>query len=280
MAFIRNALSKISTPLIFLFIILLFIVGFIVVTVSIELLVIYSDEVLNLIYVALIIILLVPYYKYRKSILSETLWKVESRYIFISGITLAILVTFNYWSGVVTAPIVLFICGIYGISITYMVSREGLNSAERNASDFSYKIKPLSSKIPKQVISNLIILLIVSGYWFVQIQKNEQATKNEGIEQALDLANYVVYLNPPSQAAIRVDSIKRIVFTKVNATERPGKEFQMCIAFSLEESRNGLYFESLPFSEEICFSEDRWYSGWSTYEMENEVRNLVSKKFR
>jgi hypothetical protein len=280
MALIRNALSKIPTPLIFLFIILLFIIGFIGVLVSINLLVIYSDVALNLVYIAPIIFLLVPYYKYRKSMLSETLWKVESRYIFISGITLSILVTFNYWRGFVTAPIILFICGIYGISITYMVSREGLDSAQRNTSDLSYKIKPPSSKIPQQVIGNLIILVIVSGYWFIQIQKNEQATKNEGIEQALDLANYVVYLNPPSQVAIRVDSIGRIVFTKVNATERPGKEFQMCIAFTLEESRNGLYFEKLPVSEEICFSEDRWYSGWSTYEMENEVRNLVSKKFQ
>lgn len=280
MTIIRRAFSKISTPIIALSIILLFVIGFIGVLVLFNMLLIHSDVTGNLIYISPIFFLLGIYYKFRRSMLSETLWKVESRFIFIVGIFLSILITFNYWREVVTAPIIFFMCGIYGIAITYMVSQEGLESVKRNSSDLISRIGLLSSRVPQQVVSKLIILFLVSGYWFIQIQNNEQALKNDGINQALDLANFVVYLNPPLQAAVRVDSIKKIVFTKVSTTEQQGKIFQMCITFSLEESRNGLYFESLPMPEEICVNEDPWFAGWSENTMQDEVRNLVMKKLQ
>lgn len=278
MTFIRNVLQKIYRSIIFrLFVIF---IGLFSVLVLLILLGYYEHISLNILYIAPIIFLLWVYFRERKSMISETLWKVESKYVFISGIILSILISFNYWRGVITAPIILFIYGIYGISIAYMVSQEGKDSATKNASDYSYKIKPLSSKLPYWVIKNLFILLIISVCWFIQIQKNEQATKDEGIEQALDLSNYSVYLNFPSNAVARINSIERIVFTKVQATEEPGKVFQMCISFSLEESQNGVYFRGLPLSEELCFNREYPYSGWSQSMMRYKVEKLVRKKLQ
>ena len=278
MIFISNVLQKIYRSIIFrLFVI---VIGLFSVLLLPILLGYYEHISLNILYIAPIIFLLWIYFRDRKSIVSETLWKVESKYIFTSGIVLLILISFNYWRGVVTAPIILFICGIYGIAIAYMVGQDGKDSAAKNASDYSYKIKTLSSKLPHWVIKNLVILLIISGYWFIQIQKNEQATKDEGVEQALDLSNYEVYLNPPSNAVARIDSITRIVFTKVQATEEPGKVFQMCISFSIEESQNGVYFRSLPLSEELCFNREYPYSDWSQSMMRYKVENLVRKKLQ
>ena len=226
-----------------------------------------------------ILFLLKMYFKDRKSMISEASWKVESKTVFISGLILMVLISLNYWQGVVTAPIVLFIYGLYCISVTYLISKEGRESAEKNASDMSYRFAPISTKIPKWVIGNVFVLLILSGYWFTEIQQNEQASKDEGIESALNLANYSVYFGPPSKASIRVDSIGRVDFTRVDSSEKPGKVLEMCITIWLEASRDGYYFESLYPSEQVCASEGVWGSGWSKYDLEARVKELVTAKY-
>ena len=279
MSILRKLLSLLSIPFALLLLVGLIIFGFSALFAGTLLIATYSDITINVIYALPILFLLKMYFKDRKSMISEASWKVESRTVAISGSILMILISLNYWQGVITAPIALFIYGLYCISVAYLISDEGRESAEKNASDMSYRLAPVTSKIPKWVVGNVFVLLIVSGYWFNEIQQNEQASKDEGIESALNLANYSIYFGPPSKASIRVDSIERVDFTKVDSSEKPGKVLEMCVTIWLEASRDGYYFESLYPSEQVCATEGVWGTGWSKYDLEAGVKELVTAKY-
>jgi hypothetical protein len=278
-SFLRKILTAISGPLALLLVVGLFVFGFTLITVGTALLVEYFYIFLTVLFAGPIVFLLRMYLKDRKSMLSESSWRFESKIVAFSSLLLMTLISLNYWQGVVTAPIALFIYGSYCTSIIYLISKDGRESALKNATDSSYKFAPLSSKIPKWVIGNIFALLVLSGYWFTEIQKNEQISKDEGIQQALDLADYSVYFGPPSKASVRVDSIERVDFTKIDSSEKPGKVFEMCITIWLEASRDGYYFESLYPSEQVCASEGVWGSGWSEYDLEARVKELVTAKY-
>jgi hypothetical protein len=272
-------LSAISGPLALLFMLGLIIFGYFALFAGITLVANYSDITLNVIFIVPILFLIWTYFKDRKKMISENLWKVESRTVLISGLILIVLISLNYWQGVVTAPVGFFFYGLYFISISYLISDDGRESAKKNAADISYSLAPLSSKIPKWVIGYIFVLLIISGYWFTEIQKTEQDTKDQGIESALKLAGYSIYFDLSSKASIRVDSIDRVYFTKVDSPDEPGKILEMCIVFGLEASRDGYYFESLYTSEQVCVKESPWVTGWSEYDLEEEVEKLVKGKF-
>jgi hypothetical protein len=258
----------------------IFIFGFWALFAGTVLIATYFEITLNVIFAVPVIVLMKMYFSsFRKSINSETSWKSESKTVMISGLLLITLISLNYWQGVITAPIALFVYGLYCTSIIYLISKDGRESALKNATDSTYRFAPLSSKIPKWVIGNIFVLLVLSGYWFTEIQKNEQISKDEGIQQALDLADFSVYFGPPSKASVRIDSIERVDFTKVDSSEEPGKILEMCITFWLEGSRDDYYFESLYPSEKVCLTESAWGSGWSDYEIEAEVRELVRRKY-
>ena len=279
MSILRKLLSLISGPLALLFMLGVVIFGFWALFAGTILIATYIEITLNVIFALPILFLLKLYFKDRKSMISETSWKAESRTVLISGLILMILISLNYWQGVVTAPIALFIYGLYCTSIVYLISKDGRESALKNAMDSSYRFAPLSSKIPKWVFGNVFVLLLLSGYWFIEIQNNEQVSRDEGIENALDLANYSMYLDPPSKASIRVDNIGRIYFTKVDSSERPGKILEMCVTVWLEASRDGYYYESVYPSEQVCVTESAWGGGWSKYDLQEEVERLVKGKY-
>jgi hypothetical protein len=263
-----------------LFVLGLFAFGFFALLAGTMLLATYHYITLNVIFAVPVLVLIKMYFSsFRKSINSETSWKSESKTVMIAGLLLITLISLNYWQGVITAPIALFIYGLYCTSIIYLISKDGRESALKNATDPSYRFSPLSSKIPKWVIGNIFALLVLSGYWFTEIQKNEQISKDEGIQQALDLANYSVFFGPPSKASVRVDSIERVDFKKVDSSEGPGKILEMCITIWLEGSRDGYYYDSLYPSEQVCVTERVWGSGWSEYEIEEEVEKLVKGKY-
>lgn len=279
MSFLRKVLSAISGPLALLFMLGLVIFGYFALFAGVTLVARYNHITLNVIFAVPILVLIRLYFKDRKKMINANLWKVESRTVLISGLILIVLVSLNYWQGVVTAPVGLFIYGLYCISIAYLISDDGRESAKKNALDFTYRLTPLSSRIPKWVIGYVVVLLIVSGYWFTNIQKKEQVTKEQGIETALKLANYSIYFDPSSKASIRVKSIDRVYFTKVDSLDEPGKILEMCIIFGLEASRDGYYFQSLYASEQICVKESPWVTGWSDYELEEDVKKLVEGKY-
>jgi hypothetical protein len=275
----RKLWSLFSGPVTLLFVLGIFGFGFFALLGVTSLAATYNHITLNVIYVIPLLFLIKMYLKDRKSMLSETLWKVESKTVVISGLVLMLLISLNYWQGIVSAPIALFVYGLYCINIVYLISKEGKESAVKSASDPSYKFTPFSSKIPKWALGNVIALLIISGYWFNEIQINEQETRNEGNQIALDLANYSVYFGPPSKASIRVDSIETVNFTKVESSEVPGKVFEMCVTFRLEASQDGFYFEELYPSEQVCVKPSSWYSGWSDTDLREKVKKLVMGKY-
>lgn len=279
MSFLRKAFSIMFGPLALLLVVGLFVFGFTLITVGSALLVNYFHIFLNILFAVPLVLSLKVYFKDRESMLSESSWKFESKTVVISSLLLMTLISLNYWYGVVTAPIALFVYGFYCTSIIYLISKDGRESALKNVTDLSYRLTPLSSKIPKWFIGNIFVLLVLSGYWFTEIQKNEQISKDEGIQQALDLADFSVYFGPPSKASFRVDSIERIAFTKIDSSEEPGKIFEMCITIWLEGSRDGYNFDSGYPSEKVCLTESSWGSGWSKYDLEEEVKALVRGKY-
>jgi hypothetical protein len=279
MSFLRKILTAISGPLALLFLLGVIIFGFWALFVGTILIATYIHITLTVLFAVPIAILIRLYFKDRKSMISEASWKSESKIVVISGLLVLTLISMNYWQGVVTAPIALFIYGVYCTLIIYLVSRDGRESALKNATDSSYRFSPLSSKIPKWVIGNLIALLILSGYWFTEIQKNEQISKDEGIQQALDLADYSVIFGPPSKASVRVDYIDRVDFKKVDSSEEPGKILEMCITIWLEGSRDGYYYDDLYPSEKVCVTESEWGGGWSKYGLQEKIEELVKRKY-
>jgi hypothetical protein len=279
MSFLRKILSAISGPLALLFLLGVIIFGFWALFVGTILIATYIHITLTVLFAVPIAILIRLYFKDRKSMISEASWKSESKIVVISGLLVLTLISMNYWQGVVTAPIALFIYGVYCTLIIYLVSRDGRESALKNATDSSYRFSPLSSKIPKWVIGNLIALLILSGYWFTEIQKNEQISKDEGIQQALELADYSVIFGPPSKASVRVDYIDRVDFKKVDSSEEPGKILEMCITIWLEGSRDGYYYDDLYPSEKVCVTESEWGGGWSKYGLQEKIEELVKRKY-
>ena len=279
MSFLRKILTAISGPLALLFLLGVIIFGFWALFVGTILIATYIHITLTVLFAVPIAILIRLYFKDRKSMISEASWKSESKIVVISGLLVLTLISMNYWQGVVTAPIALFIYGFYCTLIIYLVSKDGRESALKNATDSSYRFSPLSSKIPKWVIGNLIALLILSGYWFTEIQKNEQISKDEGIQQALDLADYSVIFGPPSKASVRVDYIDRVDFKKVDSSEEPGKILEMCITLWLEGSRDGYYYDDLYPSEKVCVTESEWGGGWSKYGLQEKIEELVKRKY-
>jgi hypothetical protein len=279
MSFLRKILSAISGPLALLFLLGVIIFGFWALFVGTILIATYIHITLTVLFAVPIAILIRLYFKDRKSMISEASWKSESKIVVISGLLVLTLISMNYWQGVVTAPIALFIYGVYCTLIIYLVSKDGRESALKNATDSSYRFSPLSSKIPKWVIGNLIALLILSGYWFTEIQKNEQISKDEGIQQALELADYSVIFGPPSKASVRVDYIDRVDFKKVDSSEEPGKILEMCITIWLEGSRDGYYYDDLYPSEKVCVTESEWGGGWSKYGLQEKIEELVKRKY-
>jgi hypothetical protein len=279
MSFLRKILTAISGPLALLFLLGVIIFGFWALFVGTILIATYIHITLTVLFAVPIAILIRLYFKDRKSMISEASWKSESKIVVISGLLVLTLISMNYWQGVVTAPIALFIYGVYCTLIIYLVSKDGRESALKNATDSSYRFSPLSSKIPKWVIGNLIALLILSGYWFTEIQKNEQISKDEGIQQALDLADYSVIFGPPSKASVRVDYIDRVDFKKVDSSEEPGKILEMCITIWLEGSRDGYYYDDLYTSEKVCVTESEWGGGWSKYGLQEKIEELVKRKY-
>lgn len=279
MSFLRKILTAISGPLALLFLLGVIIFGFWALFVGTILIATYIHITLTVLFAVPIAILIRLYFKDRKSMISEASWKSESKIVVISGLLVLTLISMNYWQGVVTAPIALFIYGVYCTLIIYLVSKDGRESAIKNATDSSYRFSPLSSKIPKWVIGNLIALLILSGYWFTEIQKNEQISKDEGIQQALDLADYSVIFGPPSKASVRVDYIDRVDFKKVDSSEEPGKILEMCITIWLEGSRDGYYYDDLYPSEKVCVTESEWGGGWSKYGLQEKIEELVKRKY-
>jgi hypothetical protein len=186
------------------------------------------------------------------------------------GLIVSVLASINYWQGFITAPIVFFFIGVYALFVNYSISEDGKKNLEKYASDPKFKYEPLLKRTPQWVVGSLIALLLTSGYWYIQIQKNEQIRKDEATEAVLLLTDYAYYRDYPSNANIKITSVVDINFSKVKAEEKPGKVLNVCIDTLLSFTRDNRYYQDIYTPTEICFSEENT-SGWWKYSLSDIV---------
>jgi hypothetical protein len=214
------------------------------------------------------------YRKSRKPLLQAVSWKRESRIVGLLGLIVSVLASINYWLGIITAPIVFFFIGAYALYLNYSISEDGKKNLEKYASDPMFKYEPLLKRTPQWVVGSLIALLLTSGYWYIQIQKNEQIRKDEATEEALLLTDYAYYRDSPSVANIKINSVVDIKFSKVKAQEKPGKVLNVCIDTLLSFSRDNRYYQDIYTPTEICFTEEN-ISGWWASSLNDVVKESL-----
>ena len=217
------------------------------------------------------------YRKFRKPLLQTESWKRESRVVGFLGLMVSVLASINYWQGIITAPIVFFVIGVYALYVNYSISEDGKKNLEKYASDPKFKYEPLLKRTPQWVIGSLVALLLTSGYWFFEIQKNEQVRKDEAIQEALSLIDFEYYQDSPSNARIKIDSVTRIEFSKIKAQEKPGKVLKICIDPILSYSRDGRYYQEIFVPSRVCFDEENT-SAWYQYSISDVVNDFLKEE--
>lgn len=214
------------------------------------------------------------YRKFRKPLLQAESWERESRIVGFLGLMVSVLASINYWQGIITAPIVFFVIGAYALYVNYTISEDGKKNLEKYASDPKFKFEPLLKRTPQWVVGSLVALLLTSGYWYIEIQKNEQIRKDEATEAALLLTDYAYYRDYPSLANIKIKSVVDIKFSRIKAEEKPGKVLNVCIDTLLSFSRDDRYFQDIYTPTEICFTEENT-SGWWKYSLNDIAKESL-----
>lgn len=214
------------------------------------------------------------YRKFRKPLLQPESWRSESRIVGLLGLIVTVLASINYWLGIITAPVVFFFIGLFVLYINYSISEDGKQNLEKYASDPKFKYEPVLKRTPQWVVGSLIALLLTSGYWYIQIQKNEQIRKDEATEAALLLTDYAYYRDYPSNANIKITSVVDIKFSKVKAEEKPGKVLNVCIDALLSFTKDNRYYQDIYSPTEICFTEENT-SGWWKYSLSDIVKESL-----
>ena len=191
MNFLKRILS--STPVVLILGIAVICVGFILLFTGIFAIAYYSEISISAGYAIFVLFVLSKYRRFRKppfkhySETSETdrnikakqekLWKLESRYVLVSGLCLAAITVANYWYGVVTAPIILILNGLFSIVIMYLLSQGPIDVAQLKAAVSRLPGNKSTSTSSQTLINYCIVLVLVAGYWTFQIQKNESARR-------------------------------------------------------------------------------------------------------
>jgi hypothetical protein len=237
----------------------------------------YTYVTFNIFFIAGILLNLWIYTKNRKPMLPPESWKRESKNVFLSALILSVLASINYWQGFIAAPIVAFFAGLFAIYLNYTISEDGKKNLERYATDPNFKYEPILKKTPQWVAGSFIALLLVSGYWYSEIQKNIQMSKDEATQTALSLVDFQTFREAPSIARIKIDAVIQINFKQIRAKEAPGKVLQVCSETDLSFSRDGQYFQGIVFPVTICFDEENT-SNWDDYSVSEIVEEQLKKE--
>ena len=207
----------------------------------------------------------------------EKLWKLESRYVFVSGLGLATITVTNYWYGFVTAPIILILNGLFSIAILYLLNQGPIDVAQLRAAVSRLPGNKSTSTSSQTLINYCIVLVLIAGYWTFQIQKNESELKQEGyilINELSDLA----YCQDYERQCVAVDKISQVNFKKIASTDGPGKVWQMCFSLNYEYARYGNNYDSDYRLKDYCFSNEYYGNSWPQSDIEIEVfKNLMSE---
>jgi len=136
-SFLKRIFS--STPVTLVLGLAIIVIGLISVFTALFAISYYSEISISIGFIALIVVLIVQYYKFRKPNLqiydwsndsqkelksvNEKLWKEELKLIIGSGVFVSIITIGNYWFGIITAPIIFFIYGFFCITVLYLMNK-------------------------------------------------------------------------------------------------------------------------------------------------------------
>lgn len=291
MKFLKRILS--STPVVLIFGLAVICVGFILLFTGIFAISYYSEISISAGYAIFVLFVLSKYRRFRKppfkyysesteterniKLEQEKLWKLESRYIFVSGLGLTAITVTNYWYGFVTAPIILILNGLFSIAILYLLNQGPIDVAQLRAAVSRLPGNKSTSTSSQTLINYCIVLVLIAGYWTFQIQKNESELKQEGyilINELSDLA----YCQDYERQCVAVDKISQVNFKKIASTDGPGKVWQMCFSLNYEYARYGNNYDSNYRLKDYCFSNEYYGNSWPQSDIEIEVfKNLMSE---
>jgi hypothetical protein len=282
-----------STPVVLIIGLAVIILGIILFFSGIFALSYYSDISISVIFVAAIIFALWQHRKVRRPLFAEhfysdesdkkisqkhwNLWREESRLVLISGLLVSTFSVTNYWYGFTTAPVVFLVYGAFFIIVFYLI-----NNGPFDVSDLKLAASKLDGgkAVPtfSQVTLNyFIVLVLISGFWFYQINKNLSIQKEAGYEAALDLID-VSYCPYNSNVCGAVDTISDVNFAMERAEDGPGKSLRMCVRMTFKYSLYGGEYDSDYRNEEICFSPSQFGGYWSDYELYSNVKAVLKQK--
>ena len=291
MKFLKRILS--STPVVLIFGLTVICVGFILLFTGIFAISYYSEISISAGYAIFVLFVLSKYRRFRKppfkyysesteterniKVEQEKLWKLESRYVFVSGLGLATITVTNYWYGFVTAPIILILNGLFSIAILYLLNQGPIDVAQLRAAVSRLPGNKSTSTSSQTLINYCIVLVLIAGYWTFQIQKNESELKQEGyilINELSDLA----YCQDYERQCVAVEKISQVNFKKIPSTDGPGKVWQMCFSLNYEYARYGNNYDSDYRLKDYCFSNEYYGNSWPQSDIEIEVfKNLMSE---
>ena len=291
MKFLKRILS--STPVVLIFGLAVICVGFILLFTGIFAISYYSEISISAGYAIFVLFVLSKYRRFRKPPFKyysesteternikaeqEKLWKLESRYVFVSGLGLTTITVTNYWYGFVTAPIILILNGLFSIAILYLLNQGPIDVAQLRAAVSRLPGNKSTSTSSQTLINYCIVLVLIAGYWTFQIQKNESELKQEGyilINELSDLA----YCQDYERQCVAVDKISQVNFKKIASTDGPGKVWQMCFSLNYEYARYGNNYDSDYRLKDYCFSNEYYGNSWPQSDIEIEVfKNLMSE---
>ena len=291
MKFLKRILS--STPVVLIFGLAVICVGFILLFTGIFAISYYSEISISAGYAIFVLFVLSKYRRFRKppfkyysesteterniKLEQEKLWKIESRYIFVSGLGLTAITVTNYWYGFVTGPIILILNGLFSIAILYLLNQGPIDVAQLRAAVSRLPGNKSTSTSSQTLINYCIVLVLIAGYWTFQIQKNESELKQEGyilINELSDLA----YCQDYERQCVAVDKISQVNFKKIASTDGPGKVWQMCFSLNYEYARYGNNYDSNYRLKDYCFSNEYYGNSWPQSDIEIEVfKNLMSE---
>jgi membrane protein implicated in regulation of membrane protease activity len=240
-----------STPVVLTFGLAVIVLGFILLFTGIYALSYYTEISISVGYVFIVVFVLSKYRQFRKPPLKyygdsteneritkaehTKLWNIESRYVSVSSLCLAIITVTNYWYGFLTAPIILILNGLFSIAIVYLLNQGPIDVAQLKAAASRLPGNKSTSTSLQTLINYCIVLALIAGYWTFQIQKTESELKQEGyilINELSDLA----YCQDYQSKCVAVDKISQVSFKKIRPSDGPGKVWQMCFSLNYEYS--------------------------------------------
>ena len=291
MKFLKKILM--STPVILVIFLVLVILGIAILFTGVMAVSYYSDITISVVFVSAIFFALWKHRRVRRPPFSEqfysdelgkknsqrhwNLWREESKLLLVSGLLLSTISVTNYWYGFTTAPLVLLGYGTFFIVIFYLVNKGPIDVSELRDATYKLDNKSDAPTFFQTTLNYFIVLILISGFWFYQINKNLATQREAGYEAALDLSDFGTC---PSDSNIcgAVDTISSVNFEMVRAEDGPGKSLKMCVSLNFKYSFQGSEYQGDYLYEDICFTPSRYGGYWSEYELEDKVRAVLRQK--